>query len=654
MEPNDPTNNEATNQTANDPWKEGMKEINNLSTNRKSPNLLSRFFSGLLRIYRTLRSVVFNLIFLLILLIVLSPLLPQPQLPVPENAALLLNPVGTLVEQKSIASAIDQLLQETGAAEEAGEVVLQDVLDAIDLAAEDSRITSMVITTDHFQGGGLSQLRDIAEALQTFRDSGKKIYAIGASYNQIQYYLASQADEILLNPLGAVELEGFGAWQLYYRAALDKLGVNTHIFRVGEYKAAVEPFERTNMSDAAKANYGQFLGELWDIYLADVGARRELSAEFINDYINRMDVHLTEHNGDSAELALASGFVDRVEARPATMSYLQESIGIDGDSFRNIGFQSYLARARKAQPPATTPNRIALIVASGEIQDGVATPGNIGSSTLADLIREARNDERLKALVLRIDSPGGSVSASEEIREELLAFKATGRPLVISMGSTAASGGYWISTPADEIWASPATITGSIGIFGVVPTIENTLDKIGISVDGVGTTDMSGAGTLVRPLSPLVERSVQAVIENGYARFLGLVADSRGMTTTDVDAIAQGQIWSGQTALAIGLVDQLGSLEAALDSAAKLAGLEEYETNMLEPHLSPLQQFIRQITESAVIKSLAVQWQEQLVPDANVRQTLKALRQGSGGLLLNSDPRAAYVHCLECSAINLW
>lgn len=619
-----------------------------------SPGLVSRFFSLLLRIYRGVRSFVFNLFFILFMLVLLSPLFPGGPLPVPNNVALVLNPSGVLVEQKSINSAVDQFLQETGAADAGGEVLLQDVLDAIDLAATDARITSMVILTDAFEGGGFSQLRDIATALENFRASGKKIFASGNSYNQAQYYLASQADEVLLNTLGAVEMDGFGAWQLYFRAALDKLGVNAHIFRVGEFKAAVEPYERNDMSEAAEANYSMLLGDLWQIYLNDVGTRREVDAAFINDYINRMDEHLAQHQGDSAQLALAAGFVDRVGSRPEQMAWLQQTLGRDGDSFPHVNFESYLARVRPAQAPVSIPDRIGLIVASGEIQDGNATPGNIGSSTLSALIREARNDERLKALVLRIDSPGGSVSASEEIREELVAFKATGRPLVISMGSVAASGGYWISTPADEIWANPATITGSIGIFGVLPTFESTFEKIGVTVDGIGTTALSGAGNVGSPLSPLLERSLQQIIENGYDRFIGLVAESRDMTTEQVDAIAQGQVWSGQAALENGLVDQLGTLEAALDSAAKLAGLDTYATNVLAPQLSPFQQFLQQLTEASVIRSLLVQWQEQLLPDAGLRQTLEVLRQTSPVLMLNSDPRSAYVHCLECTALELW
>lgn len=620
----------------------------------RPPSALSRFFNGLLSIYRTLRAIVFNLVFLLLLLLLVSPFLPQPQLPVPEQSALVLDPVGVIVEQRTLMSPVDQVLNETAGAEDSGEVLLQDVLDAIEQARSDNRITSLVLVTDNLQGGGFSHLRDIAEALQRFRDSGKAIYAWGGNYNQAQYYLASVADEILLNPMGAVDLEGFGSWQLYYRDALDKLGVNAHIFRVGEYKSAVEPYERNDMSPAARANYSQLLGDLWSVYLADVAARRELDAASIENYINRLDEHLAEHGGNTALMAQAQGLVDRVENRPASLAWLQDTIGKDGDSFRGIDYESYLARVRPDPDPLAA-NKVGVIVASGEIQDGEAAPGSIGGDSLSSLIRAAREDASIKALVLRVDSPGGSVYASEVIREELAAFKQSGRPLVVSMGSVAASGGYWIATPADEIWASPATITGSIGIFGVLPTLESTFEKLGLHVDGVGTTDLSGAGAVGRPLSPLLENSLQEIIEHGYASFLALVADARNMSTEDVDRIAQGQVWSGQTALELNLVDQLGSLDAAIASAANRAGLESYETTLLEHGLPPLQQFVADLLENSGASAALAGWTSwsglESMPGAQALQELRAQLQST---LPSGDPRGAYVHCFECSQLQLW
>lgn len=613
-------------------------------------NPASRLFGGLLAVYRFLRSCILNLFFLLLLFLLFSPLIPRSPLPVPDSSALTLDLVGSLVEQRSLGSAMDQVLEQAGATQNAGEILLQDVLDAIAGARDDRRITALVLLTDNFAGGGFSQLRDLAAAVQDFRSSGKPVYALGSHFNQAQYYLASTADEILMHPLGMVEMEGFGAWQVYFRDALDKLGVNAHIFRVGEFKAAVEPYERNDMSPEARENYTQLLGELWQLYLDDVAARRNMAAEDISDYISHLDEHLASQAGDGGSLALQLGLVDQLLPRPQSLTWLQERIGANGNSWRSIDYKSYLARTR-ALEPRTNPNRIALIVASGEIHDGEALTGSIGSQTLAGLIREAREDERLKALVLRIDSPGGTVTGSEEIREELLAYKETGRPLLVSMGNMAASGGYWISTAADQIWATPATITGSIGIFGVVPTFENSLDLLGISVDGVGTTPLSGGATLARPLAPEVARSLQLIVQNGYARFLGIVGEARGMSAEQVDAIGQGRIWSGQAALELGLVDHLGSLEETLDAAARLAGLDSYETNLLGPRLSPLQIFVRDVLQNTNVSALiagtsfpGADWR--LVGELFADLPREPLR-----LLMVARERSVFAQCLECSLL---
>lgn len=344
--------------------------------------------------------------------------------------------------------------------------------------------------------------------------------------------------------------------------------------------------------------------------------------------------------------------MDRVLNHPQSLAWLQEAVGADGDSWRRIGYRDYLARARPLQP-RSNPNRIALIKASGEIHDGQASPGSIGSRTLAGLIREARNDERLKALVLRIDSPGGTVTGSEEIREELLAYKESGRPLVVSMDNVAASGGYWVATAADQIWAAPATITGSIGIFGVVPTFENTLDLLGLAVDGVGTTTMSGAAHLARPLAPEVERSMQLIVENGYARFLDIVGDARGMSADEVDAVGQGRIWSGQAAQALGLVDELGSLDDALDAAAALAGLDSYETNLLSPRLPPLQVFLRDLLQNTRLDALLTGWPGSSREASLLQGLLAELPDEPLRLLLQARERTSFVQCLECSRLRL-
>lgn len=616
----------------------------------RTGNPLTRFLRVLLGIYRGFRALVLNLLFLVLLLVLLSPLLPEPRPPVERNSALVLNPAGVLVEQLSIVNPVNELLNDAAGVDDAGEVLLRDVLDAIAIAAEDDRISALVLALDDFQGGGFAQLQDVAAAIRTFRESGKKVYAAGNSFTQAQYYLASQADEVIMNPLGAVDLQGFGAWQMYYDQALDKLGVNMHIFRVGEYKAAVEPYERSDMSPEATENYDQLLGELWAQYLADVSITREIEAATVNDYINRLDYHLAEHDGDPARLARAMGLVDRVETRPEMIGYLQKEVDSMGSTFRQIDFLSYLDSAREPETIALNQNEIGLIVASGVIQDGEAVPGNIGAENLSNLIRIARENTRLKALVLRVDSPGGSRFASELIREQLEAFKATGRPLVISMGSVAASGGYWISTAGDEIWASPTTITGSIGIYGVVPTFEETFSKLGINVDGTGTTALSGAAAIGRPMPEVLARSLQQVVSNGYEQFLSIVAEARELSIEEVDRIGQGRIWSGQAAQELNLVDNLGDLDDALAAAANLAGVEEWKVTMLQEPLTPLQLFLRQLAGSDRVKALLPKVS---MPSSPASELMREIQEQANGLMPYGDPGNAYVHCFQCSLLDL-
>ncbi|MGV3591022.1 MAG: signal peptide peptidase SppA, partial [Gammaproteobacteria bacterium] len=544
-----------------------------------TPNPLIRFSSGVLRVYRFFRSVILNLVFLLLLLIVFASLSGPPPLVVGNDSALLLEPDGVIVEQLSYTNPLDSFVNEAAGATVIGEVLLQDMIDVIAYARDDERITSLILNTDKLAGGGFSHLQDIAAALRSFRESGKKVYAVGSNYTQAQYYLAAQADEVILNSFGAVGIEGFSAWQNYFGELITKLGINVHIFRVGEYKSAVEPFERMDMSPEAEENYTRLLGDLWGLYVADVTTARNLAGGQLQDVIDNHDEHLADYDGDAAQLALQSNLVDRVESQAATRTYLLDLLG-HGTELRTVDYRPYLRSQRGPAPgpesglPVT--DKVGIIVAAGNIIDGEAPRGLIGGESLSQLIRQAREDETVKALVLRIDSGGGSAFASEMIRTELEAFKGDGRPVVVSMGSVAASGGYWIATPADQIWASPSTVTGSIGIFGIYPTFENSFAKLGIGTDGVGTSELAGYMTIGRPLTPLAERSLQLTVENGYERFLDLVSASRNMTVEAVDAIAQGRVWSGQAALELGLVDQLGSLDEAVIAAAELAGIDSY------------------------------------------------------------------------------
>jgi protease-4 len=615
-----------------------------------TPNPLIRFSSGLLRIYRVFRSIVLNLLFIVLLLILLASLAGQPPLVIQNDSVLILEPEGIIVEQLAYTNPFDSVINEAAGAGVAREVLLQDLLDVIRIARDDERITSMLLNTDKLAGGGLSHLQDIAAALRGFREAGKPIYAIGSNYTQSQYYLASQADEIILNAYGAVGLEGFSAWQNYFGEALTKLGVNVHIFRVGEYKSAVEPFERMDMSPEAKENYTRLLGDLWQLYVADVSSARDLGEGQLQDLINRQDEYLAMYDGDAAQLALQNGLVDRVESQPNTHAYLLDNLAGGADQLRAVDYAPYLFSQRDPIAGALpSPNQVGIIIASGNIVDGEAPRGTIGGETLSVLIRQARDDDNVKALVLRVDSGGGSAFASEVIRSELEAFRASGRPFVVSMGSVAASGGYWIATPADQIWASATTITGSIGIFGLYPTFESTFAKLGIGTDGVGTTELAGYTTIGRPLSPLAERSLQLTVEHGYDRFLNLVSASRDMTVEAVNTVAQGQVWSGATALDLGLVDQLGSLDEAVAAAAELAGLEEYERSYIEPSLTPTQLFLQQIANNTLVGPVVRPLVAHFGSASPVEQLLSGLTRELQDLLHLNDPNALYLQCLECA-----
>lgn len=616
-----------------------------------TPNPLIRFSSGVLRVYRFFRSVILNLVFIFLVLIVFASLSGSPELVVENDSALLLEPDGIIVEQLSYTNPLDSFVNEAAGATVIGEVLLQDLIDAIGYAQEDARISSIILNTDKLAGGGFSHLQDIGAALRRFRESGKRVIAIGSNYTQAQYYLAAQADEVILNSFGAIGIEGFSAWQNYFGELITKLGVNVHIFRVGEYKSAVEPFERMDMSPEAKENYTRLLGDLWQLYVADVTAARNLADGQLQDLIDHQDEHLAAYDGDAAQLALQSNLVDRVENQASTRNYLRDVLGAGASELRAVDYRPYLRSLRAPGPGSGLPsNKVGIIVAAGNIIDGEAPRGLIGGESLSQLIRQARDNDSIRALVLRIDSGGGSAFASEMIRTELEAFKGDGRPVVVSMGSVAASGGYWIATPADQIWASPSTVTGSIGIFGIYPTFENSLAKLGIGTDGVGTTELAGYMTIGRPLTPLAERTLQLTVENGYERFLDLVSESRNMTVEAVDAVAQGRVWSGEAALELGLVDQLGSLDEAVAAAAELAGMENYDRLIIEQSLTPAQLFLQQLADNTLVGPPLQSLVSGLRDAAQIERLIAGLQRELRDLLHLNDPNALYLKCLECAA----
>jgi protease-4 len=458
-------------------------------------------------------------------------------------------------------------------------------------------------------GAGQPTLDEFARAITDFRKSGKKVVATGLGYSRDTYYVAAHADEIYLDPQGMLVLEGYERFRNYYKDALDKLGVDINVFRVGTYKSAVEPYIRNDMSPEDREASQAFVNSLWDTYLAAVAKARGLKPEAIRSYVDTFSPQVKAARGDAAKVALDAKLVTalktplQVEERLIALSSKDE----ESESFRSVDLKDYLRVVRAEDKIAKHPNaRVAVVVGSGEIVDGSGGGGVIAGEDMAKVIRKARLDKDIKALVLRIDSPGGSVTASEQIYRELLAFKQTKRPVVISMGDLAASGGYYISAPADEIWASPATITGSIGIFGLFPTAPRTFEKLGIGVDGVGTTPLSGELRLDRPVGPAASVLIQSIIEHGYEEFLGKVVAGRKKTRDQVDAIAQGRVWAGRDALRLGLVDKLGSLDQAVASAAKRAGLVDgkYERDYLEPDKSFAQELLTNLQVKAAVLAL--------------------------------------------------
>lgn len=563
------------------------------------PNILLRLWLGFWRGVTALRMFVFNVLFLIVLAVVLAVAFSgTDQMVLESDTTLVIDPRGIIVEEyvgtpveRAINEALGQDIQQTR---------LRDIVAALDHAAEDDRISQVLISTDRMIAMGPGMMQELSEAFQAFRATGKSVIAHGGWMGQGQYFLASLADEIWLNPEGMVILEGYGFYRQYFAEALEKLEVDVNLIRVGEFKSAMEPFIRSDMSDEDREATEYFLGDLWQRYLEMTARNRGMPLEVLADLTENLAGYLEQADGDPARMALDQGLVDRLVTRPEFRSEMaQRGAPDDRDSFRSIGMQGYVEGMRAVPRPSR--DQVGVIVAQGLITEGSQPPGTIGSESTSRLIRQALSDDDIKAVVLRIDSGGGSAFASEVIRRELVSLRDAGKPVVVSMGNVAASGGYWIAMGADEVWAYPSTITGSIGIFGFFPTFQDTLAKIGIYSDGVGTTPYAGALRPDRAMDDEIRRLLQSLIENGYREFIGLVAEYRDMDLDEVDAVAQGRVWSGAQAQQRGLVDQLGTLNQAIVSAARIAGVgEEYQVRYVEPELKPWQQFLTQLGAQAI------------------------------------------------------
>lgn len=559
-----------------------------------------------------------------------------------DNVALIIAPTGALVEQRDRDPSevfIEELVSEAPA-----QTLARDVIQALETAANDSRIAFAVLKLDGLQDAGLPQLEEIAVAMKKFQAAGKKVVAYGPWYEQIHYFTAAGADEIVLDPLGLVALEGFSSYQNYFKEGLDKLGVKVNVFRVGEYKSAVEPFIRNDMSEESKAANREWLGDLWGIYQRTVAQARQLPANATQDYVVNMRAGLEQNRGDGAAYAKQSGLVTQVETLTKFRKRMAAIVGFDDThgSFRQINFLDYLrgiaAEKIKTLEPDT---KIALIVVQGQIVDGEGEPGYAGGETISAMLDEARRDPDVAAVVLRVDTPGGSVWASEQMRRAVQALRAEGKPVVASMASVAASGGYWAAMDANEIWAHGSTITGSIGIFGLLPTIDQPLAKLGIHTDGVGTTPLAGAFRIDRPMSSEFAAIVQSQIDKGYRDFIEGVAQARKLPVTRVDELARGRVWSGEQAIKLGLVDHLGGLAQATAAAAKLAGLapDAYELQEVMPDRGFASKLLSNFSGGARANRDSPwlpQWAVKLVLRSDAANLLKAY----------NDPRGFYAHCL--------
>ena len=558
-------------------------------------NFVVRFFRAILHGLDSLRKILHLFLLLFVFLLFFGALSGGPPQLIPQEAALVVQPVGQLVEQiagdpydRAIAELFDDPPPQT---------LVTDVVEAFRLASTDDRIEVVHLELSALGGAGLSKLQRIAAAMDSFRESGKRIIASADYYSQQGYYLAAHADEVYMHPEGIVYLQGYGSYRNYFRDAIDLLRIDWNIFRVGTHKSFVEPYERMDMSPEDRESRSRLIEQFWTMYEDDVVAARGLPQGAINDYSQNLVEYVRSAGGDISRAALDRGLVDDLLGRAELRELLQTYVGVDSDDdtmYSSVHMFDYLDQMHLLRGLAVKSENVAVIVAAGDIIDGSQPPGTIGGDSTAALLRQALADESVKAVVLRVDSPGGSVFASEVIAQEVEALQGAAKPVVASMGSVAASGGYWISVVADRVIASPATVTGSIGIFGMVPTFQRTLEWAGVSTDGVGTTPWSGELRPDREMAEHTRQLFQLVIEDGYDDFISGVAEHRELDKEYVDSIAQGQVWTGDDAFENGLVDQLGSFDDAVMAAAELAGLEEgaYGQKLIERQLSPTEQMI--------------------------------------------------------------
>lgn len=610
-----------------------------------SRNRFLRIVGGFLRGLDITRRVVIDLLFVAVVVFVLV-LIFKPSAPtVPASAALVLAPRGTLVEQ--IPDRAARAFRKLMGATVTPLTRVRDLVWAADTAATDPHIKAIALDLDDFGGGSLAQLERVGKALKAFEKSGKPVIAYASNYSQGSYYLAAMANRAYLtSDQGIVAVLGLAAYRNYYKDLFDKLRVEWHVFRVGKYKSFVEPYTRNDMSDAAKEENTELLDVLWQRYVNQAAEARGKDAADITSLVNHLPDALARVKGDAAQLATKAGLIDGVAPMPALRKKLAAIAGTDPrtGSFRQIGMKAYLrARTPAAREANRAWDQVAVIVAQGDIVPGTAPQGSVGADTLAELLHRAARDDRVKAVVLDVDSPGGSALASDQILQAELALEQTGKPLVVSMAGVAASGGYWISMAGDRIFASPSTITGSIGIFGMFPTLQRTMAWIGVHRDGVETSPLADFGDPLRALDPDAAKVFQQIVQHGYALFTGNVAKYRNLPESHVDAIAQGRVWAGADARRIGLIDQFGDLETAIKGAAKMAKLKAYGVAYIAPRLTPGQQFIVNLADSSDARLVAGHLFGS--DSARALAAVRPLLEGAARILAVHDPHGIYAYC---------
>ncbi|MEL6870559.1 MAG: signal peptide peptidase SppA [Pseudomonadota bacterium] len=609
------------------------------------PIVFVRLLQGVWGIFNGVRKIL-HFLFLIAIFSIVLIVFSTPPPTVPSRAALVIAPQGALTEQLA-GTPLDRAFDEaTGNA--VPQTLVRDVIDALEFAADDPAIEAVYLSLDGLSSAGLTKLKAVAKAIDEFRTAGKPVIAYGTFYSQQGYFLAVHADEVLLDPNGLVLMEGYGRYRNYYAEAIDKLSITWNVFKVGSHKSYVEPYVRNDMSDEDREFSGRLLGKLWDSYTAVVEDKRGLDAGSVQRFADNFDVELAADEGDFAQTALRLGMVDALATVTEARQRMMTQVGVsdeDESTFAQVSIGQYLAARRITDINIEQPDVVAVVVASGSIIDGDAPPGEIGGDSTARLLRQARTDDNVRAVVLRIDSGGGSATASDVILEEIENIRAAGKPIIASMGGVAASGGYWIAMAADQIIAEQDTITGSIGIFGMVPTFERSLARLGVYTDGVGTTSIAGALRPDMAMSDQVKRIFQLSIEDGYRDFVGGVANYRNKSFDDVNAVAQGKVWTGSEALGHGLVDSIGDLDNAIAIAAERAALDidSYSTRFVEPQLSAEERFLLGLMSGSA--RFGVDVSALFKRDRSLDLLLDTLEGATDMLARFNDPRGMYAEC---------